>query len=750
MEYVYQNARITTADRIQDRFLTCQIQKAPVATQIPMGTIFDLVEILNPWFPTSQVGQSIISTLNKEYFNSESSSDILNFENALKKINGNLTELTGRGETDWLGNLNSVIALLVNNQLHITKVGDADAYLVREGRISKITVDSKKDGDLHPLRTFTDIVSGTLAENDKIVIGNPLLFEHVAPEELAAILSTNSPAGSALEIARQLRRQKIKKVNAVIIELLTTETLAQKPAEIYPNTVYLDQTTESPLNTVRVNAKKYLFPAASSTGQWLKASFNKLSKNISSRLEKRKAAAEKMELAPVTAQEERIEKPYRPTNPNLSMKEKMEPAIMADTKSPKPNIVIHDYAHKATAIEKYPFLLKTKKFINYLFGGIGTWIAKITRKGMLPQNRLKFLITSAIGIIIITTAIFLGFYFFRSNNAKAAAEKALIQAQTQLDQGKQAVITNNQEAAKNNFASAIASSQTIQKYKNLNSQGKDLENQALGQLDKLTATTRYTKLSEIITFPATSGEMLINENDAYIQNPVNNALMRASLLTGKSEEIGRLPEGSGKVTSSTISKDGTMLFSTDANQLFSLKLPDNKIEKMQNADNQWKIGADIATFDDNIFVLDQGKDQIWKYVKTAGGYGIGREYVADAVDFSGASSLVIDGDVYVLRADGTVFKFTKSKKQNFGLNGIPSPNDTMSNALKIYTTADSDKIYVADAGNKRILQFDKKTGTFKQQWALPSDFNNIQDVSFSLAMMKAWILNNNKIYEISI
>ena len=53
MEYVYRSARTITSDRIQDRFLTAQIQKAPEAIQTNMGTLFSLVEILNPWFPTS-------------------------------------------------------------------------------------------------------------------------------------------------------------------------------------------------------------------------------------------------------------------------------------------------------------------------------------------------------------------------------------------------------------------------------------------------------------------------------------------------------------------------------------------------------------------------------------------------------------------------------------------------------------------------------------------------------------------------
>jgi len=705
MEYVFRSARIITSDKIQDRFLTAQIQKAPEAVQTNMGTLFSLVEILNPWFPTSQVGQSIISTLNQKYYQAESTSDTLNFENALKQINENLAQLTQRGETDWIGNLNSVIALLIDNQLHITKVGDADAYLVREGKISKITAGFKKEIEPHPLKTFADIVSGTLEDGDKIIIANPVLFDNVSPDDLSAILSTKSPAYSATELVRILRKEKLRKVNAIIVEILTTESLSQVPEESYLSTVYLDQVSENPLHLAGTNFRKYLLPTMVSSWRWTKEKSKKSSQKIYGLIKSRSVRKHK---------EEKLDEEIETTPPHL---------------------VIHDYSQKSSLPQKYPFLRTIKNFFA---------------KALLPQNRKTFFLSAAIATVVIAALIIFVPVLFKNSNAKSKATALIASATDEQEKGKQELILNNNAAAKDHFVKALSSAQTATKYKDYSAQAQNIYNQLLGEIDKLTATTRYTKLAEIASYPATSGGLLINENEAYIHNPVNNAIIRTSLITGQSQEVGKLPEDSGKTVASTLSKDGTILFFTDANQLFGFKAGTNKIDKLQNEDKNWKTGTDITTFDDNVFILDRGQNQIWKYVKTAGGYGIGREYVASEVNFANASSIVIDGDVYVLGQDGAVTKLSKGKKQNFSLSGIPTPDDKIIDGKKIYTTADADSIYVVDAGAKRIIQFDKKTGTFKHQWALPSDFNNLQDVSLSLAMMKAWILNNNKIYEISI
>src|SRR3990167_168204 len=113
MSYEIQFARITNSGKLPERFLTCQHLEAEDLAKKPMGEVFSLIEILSPWFPTAQIGKMIISNFAKYYYEGGSTSDLVNFENSLKRVNEDLAQVTQQGETDWIGNLNGILASIV-------------------------------------------------------------------------------------------------------------------------------------------------------------------------------------------------------------------------------------------------------------------------------------------------------------------------------------------------------------------------------------------------------------------------------------------------------------------------------------------------------------------------------------------------------------------------------------------------------------------------------------------------------------
>ena len=80
MQYEIQYARLATTEKLPDRFLNAQIKANSDLAKAGMGEVFMLVEILTPWLPTAQIGQSIISTFAESYYDSGSTSDLVNFE----------------------------------------------------------------------------------------------------------------------------------------------------------------------------------------------------------------------------------------------------------------------------------------------------------------------------------------------------------------------------------------------------------------------------------------------------------------------------------------------------------------------------------------------------------------------------------------------------------------------------------------------------------------------------------------------
>jgi hypothetical protein len=139
---------------------------------------------------------------------------------------------------------------------------------------------------------------------------------------------------------------------------------------------------------------------------------------------------------------------------------------------------------------------------------------------------------------------------------------------------------------------------------------------------------------------------------------------------------------------------------------------------MANSDTWLKPQA-VACYFGNLYVLDPLLNRILKYVPGDNAYTTPPgDYLNQpgSVDLTGAVDMAVDGNLYVLFADGRVAKFLKGDPQPFSLAGLPSP---MRSPTSIFVSGPKKVdgvgyIYVADTGNERVLQFDKNGNYIRQ------------------------------------
>jgi hypothetical protein len=134
----------------------------------------------------------------------------------------------------------------------------------------------------------------------------------------------------------------------------------------------------------------------------------------------------------------------------------------------------------------------------------------------------------------------------------------------------------------------------------------------------------------------------------------------------------------------------------------------------------------IKTFGGNLYVVDTKNGQIWRYRPGDKGFENQPEpyFAANTkVDLSGVQSIDIDGNVWLLFADGRLLKFYGGEQKPFELKGLPDP---LSAPAAIAAQADGDLIYIADSGNGRILEF-TKDGQFQRQFR-PAQGNSLQGI----------------------
>ncbi len=122
-----------------------------------------------------------------------------------------------------------------------------------------------------------------------------------------------------------------------------------------------------------------------------------------------------------------------------------------------------------------------------------------------------------------------------------------------------------------------------------------------------------------------------------------------------------------------------------------------------------------ASYDGNLYVVDPASSQVWRYRPGTKGYEEAPESYfpqGSQVDLAGVQAIAIDGNIWLLFADGRLLKYFAGEQRPFEFQGLPSP---LSAPTAIAVALDGDRLYILDAGNGRIVEITKE-GKFLRQF----------------------------------
>jgi hypothetical protein len=165
----------------------------------------------------------------------------------------------------------------------------------------------------------------------------------------------------------------------------------------------------------------------------------------------------------------------------------------------------------------------------------------------------------------------------------------------------------------------------------------------------------------------------------------------------------------------------------------------------------WGLPTAVGSYFGNFYILDPQAGQIFRYVPGVEGYDTPAEpyFPEDSpADLTGAVDIAIDGFIYVLYADGTIRKFEGGVPVEFEVADVDKP---LGRSTAIYTAPDdvAQFIYVADAGNKRVVQLNKD-GRFVRQFKPRDeesvDFNTLRSIFVDELSGKLYLLNDHALY----
>jgi len=171
-------------------------------------------------------------------------------------------------------------------------------------------------------------------------------------------------------------------------------------------------------------------------------------------------------------------------------------------------------------------------------------------------------------------------------------------------------------------------------------------------------------------------------------------------------------------------------------------------------DPQWGSVSSLVSFGGNLYLLDREKSRIWKYVATDIGLPAGRQGFSDTreylnpdtlPDFGRATSMAIDGSVWIGTADGKIMKFTQGKTDTFVPQGV---DPAFGGNLTVYTSDATTNLYVLDSQNKRVVAL-TKDGTYLSQYMWKDAITPTQ-LAVSEDQKKIYLLAAGQLYAVNL
>ncbi len=712
------------------------------------GSIYAVIELEDAGGHAEEIAEQIIDVLHNEYYEDTDKNPLESFESSLAKINETLAERSSEGQIHWLGKMNAILAVLTDNMLHVTQAGKAEAYLYRGEHAMHITEDLAGDS-VNPLRTFINVASGELSENDRMVLVTPGVFYKLSKSELKKFATSGSPINAASDISKIIAGENgSSQPNAILIlEMVSPEAFAasseetekEPAAEVWvtPETRPLDVASE---NTLHGAAKVFDFigKATSSASAFIttraypiaKKGVQKVVKQIKSfRKEK---DAEKI----IIESEEKIH----------PQSEKLYSDLETDTDDGiliAPNEDNFEREIRIKESEQKPKRVSLERFNFSFLSKAKDGLSSAGKRFSMPKGKYSYIYLGA--AILVVVGLF-GFLAYNNNiqNKKTEADNLYNQAKTKYETALTNISSGDKLVALEDLkiAEGLAENAAKTDYKKTDAEAllkkitetKDL---ALGII-RNSANMFFDFSKENLDGLYYDGKIFytLNFSDGSVYS-----LDPASKLTAT---IVDKPNIDGKISFATfIESRKTIVAYTDSKEIYEIDLVSKKATK-QNVSGGVPNAIDISSYGTNIYLLSPEDNQIYKHTKISGGYGKKTNYITSTgEDLSTAVSIAIDSDIYVISNDGFIKKYTSGKRQTFNPNNLP---ENITDPKNIYADPIVAGLYIVAQKNKLIKIDDKQN--FSAQY-ISSDLKDIKDLVVIDDTSLIYVLSGGKIYTVN-
>ncbi len=686
----------------------------PPKHNLPMSRLFAMVE----YHPTPHLRETMPILINQmlRHYEEEIKDNPDNaFEHNLEWANRLIGQML---KPDELNELNFIFGGIKNNQLQFTFNGRISGYIIfKDGEkyrhLDLIKTYGDRQKEAGPF--FSNLVSGDLSPDNLVIFCTGAVFDFITIDRLEKIILSR-PMENACRYLEKTLNQIANQLSfgGLIINLLTPSAQRQiqiastervTPDNSIRRLVYKEKETENIL----------------SPSLWLmfKKFFNKTKNKQDSDLETIK----------------KITKIYnRLTGWQGQMKKTWREMIKFFSRTAKP--------------PTEPIVKKTAGITALRALAQKLWQAPRAKiLALPPTRRYLFLGALIVGAIFIVSVG----WSYQQNNNRLEQEKynqLLNGIKEKIDQAESSIIYKDEEQAEK-LLTEIKNDLT--EFPQNSANRRTMRQNLLVNAEIIAAKLRHLKTIVPTLAADLSALNLTCQPTDLIAAKLsffffcNNDTNLWRYDTKSKTSVALTSPLAGELKYKFVKKDGLVLLLNGKDRLTQFDLKTGEFSSLEiiwpKTDSEIKL---IGHYNTYLYSLDVKNNLIAKHKESTTGFAKGAGWLKEDISVSDLTGWAIDGSIYIARPYGSVSKLDSGHLQNFSLSAL---DPQLNSAVKIFSSPDSQNIFILDPGQKRVIIWNKKTQKLVAQYTA-EEFTDLQDLSVNEKNKTIYLLNGMKIQSI--
>ncbi len=698
--------------------------------QQKLGKIFGIIQVDDTSENSAYLPNMLTQIIKKEYFKNKNKSCGKSFEIALHKINLALTELTQHEIVEWMGNLNAAIGVICENEIHFAQIGQGRILFLKNEKISNIKSASSKNEEYHPMKTFASISAGKIEANNKIIFTLKETFDTLPLEELTRHFKTFDSVEFDNIISATLKNEALK-TGMIVLNI-------KNQPKIVPDLII--ETKENPEIEKNLN----FFGETKKEKKLLKGKNQQEKPEEAIILEKKKIKIEDPNKSPFE------------NEPEIYVKEDETETQLKSKNKENGRIIKEKYNQ---FLEKFIFPLKNKFFqkksekLKDFFKKIPEITLKFCKKidknkMTIAKNKLRTSIQKTLKLL----------------PQKNKVDNIIKNLETKVD-----IKINKKISTRNDVFEKFSEKiklffKKIKIYIKDNFFKKSLIVISiliiLITLFSLIIKNRNNKLESInkplikneiidkkIDFEIKNLRTLITlnrqiKNSTFLKNDLyllteKESLIKFSIRNNIQTEI-LLPKELKNPQYLSSMESLQLIFIVSQNQTYSYSPITNSFSKniIAMPSNFKDKSVGIGSYLTYLYLLDQESNQIYRYPRAPGGFGVVKAWLKEKVDLSNAISLDVSDSIYIAFNNGKIrkyFEYTQQKEFNLEEGFVPD---------KIRVKINKNEIFALDKKQGKILMLSENNG--QQVFFQDKKFKDANDFSIDFENRKIFVITEKK------